>query len=570
MVYTDHPDGFAHTRSSIRKAAELARQGQESLPIVQLARRIVHDVPGKAYDDELRALYIWVREHVRYRKDPISTEWLQSAERTVHERAGDCDDLAILLASLAGALGHTWRLLTVGPTPTRQAHIAVQVSADGGATWVTLDPVMEPRQPTTKLRTDVGAYGRTPRAPSVRLWDQRGAPMQLGSYPDAQLKSLWLWQPYFPMGPYAQLPQRANADPRYRAAGAPGAPSAIMSGLGALQAGMSGCCRLGDPLYLYLDDRGVDTTRTDAMGGYPYKLGSIWGSIKKIGKGVAHAASGAVRAVGKVAKAVVKSPVGKIAAPVLALNVDPKLKALRNAGLKAIPIPAAQALLKAGTAAEHVAASVAAKGKAKPKPGSAAGHGLPRPPSFAQLTRGLPVPRTTIVKHIVAPAAAKATASDAWKKPHPELRKRYPSDARQTYDARAGVFRVFIPHAGGRLSGVGALVPTLTLSLGAAASSPASSGDVASFNRAQAARAQLAVNAVKAFIASRADRRPPGKALPQVLAFQQADGQRPGGGVPLKADGLWGNNTRAAAAYYLGTSAASLPANLPALTVALS
>lgn len=577
VVYTDHPDGFAHTTSSIRKVAELIREGQLSFPIVRLARRIVHDVPSKRYASELQALYVWAREHVRYRKDPIGAEWLQSAERTVAERAGDCDDLTILIGSLAGALGHAWRLLTVGPTPTRQAHIAIQVSTDGGASWLTLDPVMEPPQSTTALRTDVGAFGQTPRAPSVRLWDQRGEPMQLGSYPSPELKSLWLWQPYFPMGPYAQLPQRGQADPRYRSAGAPGAPTAIMSGLGALNAGMNGCCSLGDPVYLYLDDRGVDTSRADAMGGYPYKLGSIWGSIKKIGKGVAHAASGAVRAVGKVAKAVVKSPIGKVAAPVLALNVDPKLKALRNAGLKAIPLPQAQALLKVGTAAEKAAAAAVAKPKPKPASGSAAGHGLPRPPTIAHLTRGMarttPAP-VNIVNRIVAPAVVKAASSsapesDAWKKPHPELRKRYPSNARQTYDARSGKFHVFIPHAGGAMSGgrMGALVPTLTLSLGAAA---VGTNPTVGSQYAAAAYAQGAVNAVRKFIASRADKRPPGKALPEVQAFQLADAARSGGGVKLKADGLWGNNTRAAAAYYLQTSVTSLPANLPALNTALT
>lgn len=573
MVYTEHPNGFAHTRSSIRKVAELARAGQESFAIVNLARRIVHDVPGKAYDDELRALYIWVREHVRYRKDPVGLEWLQAPHVTVAQRAGDCDDLAGLLAALVGALGHLWRLITVGSSPTSQGHIAVQASTDGGATWVTLDPVMEPRQPTTALRTDVGAYGRTPRAPSVRLWDQRGEAMALGSYPDAALRSLWQWQPYFPMGPYAVLPKRGTAHLQYRSADAPGAPSAIMSGgyLGALGdnallAGLAGCCQLGTPTALYLVDGAVDTSRMDGMGGYPYRLGSIWGSIKKIGKGVAHAASGAVRAVGKVAKAVVKSPVGKVAAPVLALNVDPKLKAIRNAALK--NIPGGGALLKVGTTAEHVAAQVAKKGSAAGrKPVGTFPAGVVKPVKrTGGLSRALSTRQTTIVKRIVAPAAKAATSADDWKKPHPAIAQRYPRNARQTYDKQAGVFRVYAPR--GTLSGrMGALVPTLTLSLGAASSSPAS---VAAFNAQQRARAQVAVAAVQQFMKSRADHRAPGKALPEVLALQQADAQRPGGGVALKADGLWGNNTRAAAAYYLGTSVTALPANLPALTTALT
>ena len=49
--------------------------------------------------------------------------------RTVKERAGDCDDMSILLAALAGALGHRWEFDTVGATPQAQQHVAVRVFA---------------------------------------------------------------------------------------------------------------------------------------------------------------------------------------------------------------------------------------------------------------------------------------------------------------------------------------------------------------------------------------------------------------------------------------------------------
>src|ERR1051325_7611537 len=108
VTYTDHPPGMPHVRSTIGKMSALAKQGASSYPIVNLARRIVAaaGVPSKDYRGELAALYKWVRANIAYRKDSVHLEWLQSPDRTVEERAGDCDDHAILLAALAGALGH--------------------------------------------------------------------------------------------------------------------------------------------------------------------------------------------------------------------------------------------------------------------------------------------------------------------------------------------------------------------------------------------------------------------------------------------------------------------------------
>jgi Transglutaminase-like superfamily len=580
VVYSDHPNGFAHTQASIRKAAALAQEGSHSFPIVALARRIVHDVPGKAYERELQALYIWVREHVRYRKDPFGLEWLQKPERTVSERAGDCDDMAILLAALAGALGHQWRFVTVGPASGSQRHIAAQVSADGVA-WVTLDPVLEPVRPSTELRTDAGAFGRVPPGASTRHWNQRGEPMSgLGFYPDAQLRELWVWQPYFPMGPFAPLVRPGAPNRAYESGDAPGM---VMSGLGCSgpvqlsgsqvrRAVNTGCCGLGDGRQLlFIDSGSVNTAqRFDQLGGYPYQLGSIWGSIKKIGKAVGKVASGAVRTVGKVAKVITKSPIGKAALPVLALNVDPKLKKLRDAGLKALPIPQAQMLLKAGKAGEALAAKA---GRLVPKAAPRAAVKLPGAARKAiAIAKALPK-KPVLVRRPAAPAiarkrlvAAPTRPTDAWKKPHPALARKYGRGAQQLFDRKAGVFRVYVPRSSAatvNMSGVGALAPSLTLTLGATIVA----GDSPLARMAGAAAAAIA--AVQKFIKSRADKRPPGKALPEVLAFQQLDASRGGAGV-LKTDGLWGNNTRAAAAYYTGQAVGSLPPNLPALNAAMT
>lgn len=172
VTIEQHPDGMPHTRSTIRTMAKLARDGSHTYPIRSLATQIVAHVPSKQVRGELAALYAWVRDNIRYRFDPVDLEWVQSPERTLKERAGDCDDLATLLAALAGSLGHKWQFKTVGPRPGVMKHVFVEVF--DGQQWVALDPVLEPPQPTTAARTDAGAFGRVVPARASHVWNDGG------------------------------------------------------------------------------------------------------------------------------------------------------------------------------------------------------------------------------------------------------------------------------------------------------------------------------------------------------------------------------------------------------------
>lgn len=273
VTYTEHPNGMPHTRATIAKMAKLARDGSSTYEIRHLATEITRDVPSKAPTLELAAIYRWVRDHIRYRYDPLECEWLQAPARTVAEGAGDCDDMTILIAALAGALGHPWRFRTVGATPSAQAHVAAQ--CHDRKVWIDLDPVIEPTQPTTAPRSDLGMFGLRAKGADI-LWDQEGrqmlsghthharargprpmrvnrvrlsglgAPVSLelveqlygpgpllsglGAPASPKLAELWAWSPYYAPVPPAteygmQPPQPGVAptpDPRYRSAFAPG------------------------------------------------------------------------------------------------------------------------------------------------------------------------------------------------------------------------------------------------------------------------------------------------------------------------------------------------------------
>lgn len=178
-----------HARDTLSKIAKLAsgRDGAHNLQIRRLATRITAHVPSKQIDQELAALYMWARDNIRYRFDPVGIEWVQAPWVTVQERAGDCDDFTTLLSALVQSLGHRVRYRTVGPTPKVQKHVTMQ--AWNGKRWIDLDPVLEPAATSTAPRADLGMFGR--RAPgSAHHFDTRGT--MLNGYEPSMLP---LWSP---------------------------------------------------------------------------------------------------------------------------------------------------------------------------------------------------------------------------------------------------------------------------------------------------------------------------------------------------------------------------------------
>jgi Transglutaminase-like superfamily len=98
-----------------------------------------------AFDElgELHALYRWVKGHIRYTKDPVTKEKLYPPQELLKVRAGDCDDISMLLGALAIAIGYPARLITVSAnaqSPEEFSHVYVEAEAPAGSgNWVPLD-----------------------------------------------------------------------------------------------------------------------------------------------------------------------------------------------------------------------------------------------------------------------------------------------------------------------------------------------------------------------------------------------------------------------------------------------
>jgi len=129
-------DGIAATLSLM---ARIARAYSKLPQFYILAREIANSagVEGKDYAGEAEALHEFVREHVVYRRDIEGVESVQTPDRTLELASGDCDDQAVLVATLARALGFPARFVAAGFNGSDLEHVWAELKI--GESWYALD-----------------------------------------------------------------------------------------------------------------------------------------------------------------------------------------------------------------------------------------------------------------------------------------------------------------------------------------------------------------------------------------------------------------------------------------------
>ena len=139
------PRGYLGTLRTAAQVKRLIRAGAKDFYVRQHAIDVLlqRGVRPKDYLAEIAALFQWVQRHVRYTKDPYRVEVLHSPRRMLELRAGDCDDMTILLGSMLESIGHPVRLVLTGPDPSRPtlfSHIYLETQHQGR--WIPCDATM--------------------------------------------------------------------------------------------------------------------------------------------------------------------------------------------------------------------------------------------------------------------------------------------------------------------------------------------------------------------------------------------------------------------------------------------
>lgn len=145
-IYLGHiPKGYLGTQRTVAHMQALIREGAKDFHVRQKAIDILlaRGVKPKDYLGEIKALFEWVQGNIRYTKDPFRVEVLHSPRRMLELRAGDCDDMSILLSAMLESIGHPVRLVLAGPDPLQPrlfTHVYLQAHHRGR--WIPLDPTM--------------------------------------------------------------------------------------------------------------------------------------------------------------------------------------------------------------------------------------------------------------------------------------------------------------------------------------------------------------------------------------------------------------------------------------------
>jgi len=111
-----------------------------ALEIRRLVEQICSGLQSGDYAGEILACYYWVCQNIRYMRDPQEVELVKEPIVLLRTRSGDCDDAAVLLASMLMACGNECRFVLISFNPQKiPSHVFCAVKTPAG--FLPLDPV---------------------------------------------------------------------------------------------------------------------------------------------------------------------------------------------------------------------------------------------------------------------------------------------------------------------------------------------------------------------------------------------------------------------------------------------
>lgn len=137
--------------NTVTKMKGIISDSSKNIYVREWAKKIVARVEVNNKKAEVEAIYNFVRDHVRYTKDPLGFEYLQTPPVLLEDirlniegrgdrPVGDCDDMTLLSLSLLKAIGYQTAIKVVSFAPSKQfGHVYGMVKL--GYDWVAVDCV---------------------------------------------------------------------------------------------------------------------------------------------------------------------------------------------------------------------------------------------------------------------------------------------------------------------------------------------------------------------------------------------------------------------------------------------
>lgn len=147
---------FRGTDDTIKLMLQYARgtEGEQNVVVRQWADSIIRQLRPKDYLGEIIAIRQWcTAPHLRYTNDARHVEQVKSPFRTLSEVSTygvsnlDCDDYALLIATLGMCVGREARFTMVGfGMPGDYTHVFACLKEPRSSEWIICDPVAGTRE----------------------------------------------------------------------------------------------------------------------------------------------------------------------------------------------------------------------------------------------------------------------------------------------------------------------------------------------------------------------------------------------------------------------------------------
>lgn len=140
-------DPARNTESTLVIMRFLSYRGRYDPFVKKATLEAIENVRGSDKLGEIQAIDAWLKNNIRFTKDVLGMETLQSAKKTLEIRRGDCDDVAILAGSMLMSIGFPTRFVTIGVK--KPSHVWTEAKV--ADKWIVVDP-------TRPHQTDLTGY----------------------------------------------------------------------------------------------------------------------------------------------------------------------------------------------------------------------------------------------------------------------------------------------------------------------------------------------------------------------------------------------------------------------------
>ena len=122
----------------VKLIADLIEEGSQDPLIRETAIKITRHCKDKDKKCEVKAIYDWVKQNIRYIGDVTGRDSYHTARRILNLRAGDCDDFTILICSLLASIGYEVGVRIISESPLKDFHHIYAICNIDGK-WIPLD-----------------------------------------------------------------------------------------------------------------------------------------------------------------------------------------------------------------------------------------------------------------------------------------------------------------------------------------------------------------------------------------------------------------------------------------------